>query len=764
MNKIELLAPGGDIDSIKAAIVAGADAIYCGLERFNARDRATNISFHDLNGILRLAHEHNSQVFLTLNIIILENEIPAFVVLLNKLVNTSIDGIILQDLGMFHLVSKYFKSLKLHASTQLTTHNKGQIAFLEKLSATRVNLSRELNIHEITELTETAHNHHIETEIFVHGSNCISYSGLCYMSSVLKGKSGNRGRCSQPCRDEYQTSERGSDFPLNLKDNCAYSHLKEISDASVDSIKIEGRIKKSHYVYTVVQSWRDQLEQLYSHQEIHDMDNRLFKVFNRDFTSSFLQGDINKDMFIDNPRDNSAIHLANVLGGTSEENIQQAKNELYDTKTEIIQSVERQITPLNIERSPLTLHFSGEIGSPLKVSVNTPHGSHTLFSKSSLKLSGAYTARMLENPSAVKRSKADDCLDYETLFKRFKPLNDTEYSIQEFGTEELPKGLFVPFKELTVLRREIFSLLSDSRKFIDPVTLPPSNQDTARQDKPTLSVLISKEEELNFCCETSAEIFFEIPNYIGDNYLQLYERFLTNENISPWFPSILIGENFSAATRLLDQLQPKKIITNNTGIAFEAYKRGIHWIAGPHLNITNSHSLNCLADNFDCSGAFISNEINKSQIKNIKNQNNLKLYYSIYHPILLMTSRQCLFHQVTGCDKQSNPIQCLQTCSKTASFRNMEDKPLFIEKSEGNCHCIYNSENFLNTEIINDLPGKFSSFFIDLRDIKTSTLMTFEKFELIETFERLLKGTSDLKATLQQSIKPTTNKQYISGL
>src|SRR5665647_136887 len=121
-RKIELLAPGGDIDSIKAAILAGADAIYCGLDKFNARNRAANISFDDLQGILRLAHKNSCKVFLTLNIIIVDSEIPALIGMLNKLINTSIDGVIVQDLGLFYLLSHYFKGLKIHASTQLTTH------------------------------------------------------------------------------------------------------------------------------------------------------------------------------------------------------------------------------------------------------------------------------------------------------------------------------------------------------------------------------------------------------------------------------------------------------------------------------------------------------------------------------------------------------------------------------------------------------------------------------------------------------------------
>jgi len=125
-RKIELLSPGGDVEAIKAAIVAGANAVYCGLETFNARNRAANLSFDELNGVLRLAHEHHCEVFLTLNVVILEQELKALFKLLNQLVNTTIDGIIVQDLGLFNLVKKYFPTLDIHASTQLTTHNEGQ--------------------------------------------------------------------------------------------------------------------------------------------------------------------------------------------------------------------------------------------------------------------------------------------------------------------------------------------------------------------------------------------------------------------------------------------------------------------------------------------------------------------------------------------------------------------------------------------------------------------------------------------------------------
>ncbi|MEZ9823316.1 peptidase U32 family protein, partial [Shewanella sp. 10N.286.45.A1] len=268
MRNVELLAPGGDIDSIKAAIVAGADAVYCGLDNFNARKRAENLNFEQLCGLLRVAHQHHCQLFLTLNIIVLEQELPALFKLLNQLVNTDIDGVIVQDLGVFEILKRYFPTLEVHASTQLTTHNSGQLSFLQQMGANRANLSRELNLDEIKVLSEKAHQLDMLTEVFVHGSNCIGFSGLCYFSSAHGGNSGNRGRCSQPCRDQYQTTEVGAEYPLNMKDNSAFDDLEALVNAGVDSLKVEGRIKKYHYVHSVISTWRKQISQLQQKQTL----------------------------------------------------------------------------------------------------------------------------------------------------------------------------------------------------------------------------------------------------------------------------------------------------------------------------------------------------------------------------------------------------------------------------------------------------------------------------------------------------------------
>ena len=745
IRKIELLAPGGDIDSIKAAILAGADAVYCGLNKFNARNRASNISFEDLQGIVRLAHKNSCEVFLTLNIIIPDSEIPAIIKLLNRLVNAHIDGVIVQDMGLFYLLGKYFKGLKIHASTQLTSHNKGQIEFLSKLNAQRVNLSRELNINEIKNLSTVAHKNSVLTEVFVHGSYCISFSGICYMSSVHRGNSGNRGRCSQPCRDKYIRTSEGNDYPLNLKDNSAYFDLKELYDAGVDSLKIEGRIKDYEYVYTVVNAWKKQISHFNDKNSLIDDNSDLYKVFNRDFSNSFLRGDINKDMFIDNPGNHSIKHLFEINNCCSNEEREKHITEFYKEKEKLKTYIKKKTEQFNIAKIPLVISISGTCDMPLKISVKTPATSFDIFSESGLTDTGS------------------EALNHKMILKRLKAINDTEYFIKDMELN-LDSALYLPFKELTSIKKRILFILNGSREIIAPVNVPILKRLNSIKDKPALSVIISSYKDIDICNDASVDFYFKLPNSFKNEDSVLPDLFERNKNLKPWFPSILIGGDYLAAVEFLEKLQPKRIVTDNTGIAFEAYKKGIPWIAGPDLNIANSYSLLCLKENFNCYGSFLSNEISKREIMSVKKPEDFKLYCSIYQPITLMTSRQCLTNQVSGCEKDKMDNNCIQQCEKYSTITNMKKETYIIDKTKGNYHRLYNASNLLNTDIVTDIPDLFSSFFIDLSNIKTETEIETDKASLIKVFKKHLSGNSNATRQLKHIIHPSINTQYYVGI
>ncbi|MBL4910611.1 MAG: DUF3656 domain-containing protein [Alteromonadaceae bacterium] len=753
-QKIELLAPGGSVNAIKAAIIAGANAVYCGLDTFNARNRATNISFDELNGVLRLAHQYGCEVFLTLNIVILEHEIPALFNLLNKLVNTSIDGIIVQDLGLFTLVNRYFPTLNIHASTQLTTHNEGQIHFLSNLGATRVNLSRELNLAEIKQLTAIAHQQKLLTEIFVHGALCIAFSGQCYSSSVSVGNSGNRGRCSQACRDEYEITAAGNKFPLNLKDNSAYFDLPQLVDAGVDSLKIEGRIKGENYVHTVVDSWRKQIDKFVETGKLIDDNSSLYKVFNRDFTNSFLQGDLTKEMFIDNPRDHSFDHANEKNNAISVVQIHDTQQTLAAEKNAIRELVSEKISRLNTEKTTLTLEFSGAENAPLTITLKTQEQDQK--------------NTQTVNSSIVLKANKKLPLAIKDLEKRFKSFNNANYALEKLSFEKLDSGLSIPFKELTAMKKQVARLLNNNQAPIVPVTVPKLTKHIKLNQQPSLSLLISEENDAYLQDLTKADIYFKLPESFKKNDNKYINILLRNPRFIPWFPAVLIGKDYLEAVKILEQVKPPHIVTNNTGIAYMAGKLNIDWLAGPLLNTTNSYALLTLKAQKNCLGAFVSNEINRQQIRNIARPENFKLVYSIYHPILMMTSRQCFFQRTVGCNKPSIEDGCMLKCEKATTITNVKGVSFAIDKQKGGYPSIYNHEQFLNTEVIDDFSHLFDEFFIDLTDIGSGSKAKQDKALLIKLFEQHISGEANAKIAartqLNNIITVSTNAQYQQGL
>ncbi|ELA8381596.1 U32 family peptidase [Vibrio parahaemolyticus] len=660
-DQFELLAPGGDLDSIKAAIAAGADAIYCGLDRFNARNRATNLTLDNLNGVLTLAHQHSCKIFLTLNVLILESEIPAIVRLLSQLNTTKIDGVIVQDLGLAYILKHHFPDLDVHASTQLNTHNEGQILFLNQITASRVNLSRELNISEIKHLAQFGREHNVMMEVFVHGSYCIGFSGICYISSARNGASGNRGRCSQPCREQYETTKTGNNYPLNMKDNSAFGDLKALADAGVYSLKVEGRIKKSHYVYTVVDNWRQQIDRLCEGLELSEDTTELYTVFNRDFSNAFLQGDFGKAMYIDNPRDHAVKHFSKVYQCQSADDVQAVKKKLYDDKTAIIEKVAEQTKSFDLTSTQVS-------GSSLKGSIDVP-------------------------------------------------------------------------------------------------TLPALPQPEPRQGAPKLSVLISSAQEAMLCEYRDIDVYYQLPMGLSGELSAMIELFQANPMLKPWFPAILIGEDYHAARVFLDTIQPELLITNNSGVGMIAKELGLGWVAGPQMNTVNSYAFKCLQDEFAASGAFVSNELNMKQMRHIKRPKNMRSFYSIYHPNTLLTSRQCLFQQTEGCRKVKVNKGCLKRCDKRTSIINLKDNPYVVQKQKGSHNSIYSEHNVLNLQVLHDLPQLFTDVLIDLRDIQTETKVSASKPELIDAFLALLEDHSEQAVqTLNAMIQPTANSQYLKGL
>lgn len=259
MNRdVEILAPAGSMECLRAAVAAGADAIYLGGTKFGARAYAQNLSEEDLVQAIEYVHIHGRKIYMTVNTLLKDRELNELYAYLLPYYKAGLDGVIVQDIGAVKFIGEYFPEMPVHASTQMTITNTLGADFLKRYGITRVVPARELSLKEIRDMKKQTG---LEMECFVHGALCYCYSGQCLLSSMIGGRSGNRGQCAQPCRLPYQTEGKKPADLMSLKDLCTIDILPELIDAGIDSFKIEGRMKHPEYVYTVVKMYRKYADQ-----------------------------------------------------------------------------------------------------------------------------------------------------------------------------------------------------------------------------------------------------------------------------------------------------------------------------------------------------------------------------------------------------------------------------------------------------------------------------------------------------------------------
>jgi U32 family peptidase len=325
----ELLAPAGSPESLRAAIAAGADAMYLSGKRFGARKYAANFSCHEITEGIRLAHARGVRIYVTVNTLIHDRELKGVAEYLVWLYETGVDAVLVQDIGVASLAREIVPDLPLHASTQMTIHNTDGVLWAAEQGFSRVVLARELPLAEIRTIAERTRQTGVGLEVFIHGALCYSYSGQCLLSSLIGGRSGNRGMCAQACRkpytlvtgdqDDYGRPARLRDLPasghylLSPKDLCTYRHLPELVEAPVVSLKIEGRMKSPEYVAVVVSTYRRALDSIAAGGWIPapEAEQDLLLAFNRGFTSGYLFGD-GRIMARDAP-DNRGICIGTVI-------------------------------------------------------------------------------------------------------------------------------------------------------------------------------------------------------------------------------------------------------------------------------------------------------------------------------------------------------------------------------------------------------------------------------------------------------------------
>jgi putative protease len=316
----ELLAPAGSLDAVRAALANGADAVYLGAEKFNARDDGAQLTLDDLGQACRLAHARGVRIYLTFNILLKPAELREALLHLGECIDRGIDAAIVQDLGAVRLIQRIYPGLEIHGSTQMTVHDAAGARLLRELGVDRVVLARENTLEDIRAIRAAVPE--LGLESFVHGALCISYSGQCYMSGMISERSANRGSCAQSCRKDYvlTDAETGAEldrgYLISARDLGAWEHLAEIADAGIRCLKVEGRKKKPEYVATVTQGYRAFLDRLAAGDwsppapaEVQP----LVQIFSRGFTGGMYGGRAGRDYVTRAQPDNRGAELGRVV-------------------------------------------------------------------------------------------------------------------------------------------------------------------------------------------------------------------------------------------------------------------------------------------------------------------------------------------------------------------------------------------------------------------------------------------------------------------
>ena len=503
MKKIELLAPAGNMEALKAAVQARCDAVYIGGQHFGARAFSKNFSNEEIVEAIKYAHLYGVKVYITINTLVYDDEVPDFLKYIEFIHKNNVDAVLVQDLGMFDLIRNTFPNLELHASTQMHIHNLDGVKLMESLGIKRVVLARETNIDTIKEIVE---NTKAEIEVFVHGALCISYSGQCLMSSLIGGRSGNRGACAGSCRLKYDVLDKNGDklnkgaYPLSTKDLNSLEYIGNLIDIGVASLKIEGRMKSKEYVYKVVSIYRKAIDSYYKYGKVIINDDDLLelkKIFNREYTKGFLNG-ANNNEIINGFRPN---HMGVQIG-----KIIDYKNNVAFIKLMGDVSIgsglrvigKHEDVGINVNNFYLNGKLVKEAsnGDTISIKINSKVsiGDTVLITLDSklnkridsviddnlrkVKITGKFMAHDNENISLevndginkviVKGNISEKALkkptSKEEIIEKLSKLGDTVYSFDKLDIE-IDNNIFIPIKEINELRRQACLELNEKRLY-----------------------------------------------------------------------------------------------------------------------------------------------------------------------------------------------------------------------------------------------------------------------------------------------------------
>lgn len=741
---IELLAPAGSFDALKAAVHAGANAVYLAGSNFGARAYAENFDGENLINAVKFAHLHNVAIHVTTNTILNDDELEKFADYIKFLKKANVDALLVQDLGAAKIIKRIAPEIPLHASTQMTVHNLAGVEMLANLGFSRVVLSRELTL---TEIENIAKNSPVEIEIFAHGALCICFSGQCLMSSMIGGRSGNRGRCAQPCRLPYslvdsngnELLKTAGEYLLSPKDLNTLEILPRLVEAGVDSLKIEGRMKRAEYVATVVKIYRDALDNNFS--VTNDAKRNIAQIFNRDFTTAYLEKNQGKNLISDKRPNNRGVLIGRVtavsknkislkitekinigdqieiwvkVGGRVTFTVEKFEIdgdictvEVADTRgvkihdrafkifdAELIAEARKYFADENFGKIPVAAVVTAEVGKPLNLMLTDGENEVTADTN--------FIAEVAKNRP----------LTFDTLFKQIGRLGNSVFELVMLKTH-IDENLMVPLSELNEIRRKCTEQLENLRlkKFeklpVATVTLPNYPTNTL-SNYPTIVAQVDTLEKIKIALDGGADSIL----YGGENFCN---RIITTQEISQAekivhsankkfylaTPRLVRNAEISNFEKILSAANFDAVYIHNIGTLQIVKKISTAPIRSDFsLIVFNSETINFMKS-LGVEGVTLSPEMTLAQVKNLAKKSCLPVECIVHGRAELMISAYCAIGSFLG-----NVENCPHVCRKNNYFLRDRKNILFPVVTDQFCRMhILNSKVLSMIENRNEFDG-----------------------------------------------------------
>ena len=701
----ELLAPAGSLEILKGVIESGADAVYVGGSMFGARAYANNFTEEELLEAIDFAHLRGVKVYLTVNTLIKNSEFSKLYDYLLPYYKRGLDAVIVQDLGVVKAIHEYFPSMEIHTSTQMTVTGADGVRFLSQFGVTRVVMAREVSLAEMKCIHEETG---MELEAFVHGALCYSYSGQCLFSSILGGRSGNRGRCAQPCRLPYTVEGKKDEYILSLKDMCGIKALDKLHDAGVYSLKIEGRMKQLEYACGVVKYYRSYID---SKKPVSDADyDRIKALGNR-------CGFIDRYYFDHNGSDMVTYVKPNFVSNAAEPSPEKRK---LSIEGELVLR-EGEPGSLTVKRGDVTYKASIE---PVSAALKAP-------------------------------------LDKKVAIDRINKTGDTDFEFSHIKAQ-IGENVFVPNGALNKLRRDAISGLCDKllkkyyrddARYADISSMCELSEHVVKSDPTHEDGAVNAKDYTAICsCMTRAQLdtligyecfdvfYLDFDMYDRKTLIQQFAddvKSLTKQNKKVYLmmPTIFRADSsdyFVSIAKELDKVSFEGFVVKNYEELYltENLFTGKKVILDHNMYTFNDVSKSAFFEH-GVSGDTVPLELNSREIMHRNNIGSQMIVYG-YYP--LMTTANCVHKNTKGCDKKQKLIYLKDRYNKSFAVCN-------------NCKECYNT-------IYNSLPTMLTK---NIGKLKEAGIRSFRYSFTIET-------PTQIKAVMDDKVAEYTNGHYKRGV